>query len=486
MFDLLVKNGTVVSPTSSAPKDIAVSGEVITAIEEPGVLSESDATRIVDGAGCLVIPGGVDPHVHYKMAFDPVVTEGPEYSAAAAWGGTTSVVDFVFHEPPSTVLDSIAAKKADFEGQMAVDYGLHVIMTKDFGYQDIEQLGDVIRGGIPTIKTMMTYGYQSDDGQRFGMMEEVGKQGGMSVVHAEDDAIANWLTAKYVREGKLHGAYICETRGPVVEEAAVRRALFLAENTGSALYILHMAAGRAVKALGEYRDRGLPMYGETLSAYLSFTQDDLWDDTPVHVNGKTFIGRGMLFNNYPPVKFTADRDALWQALQDGGLAAVGTDHSAISIEDRFEIMGSTLDTFVQAGQSAAEMRVPLLYHQGVAGGRISVNRWVETVSTNPAKLMGLWPTKGELLVGSDADIVVFDPNKTWTVKWQELHNSMEYNLWDGLEMTGGVRSTILRGSVLVDSDNWVGSKTGGRFLKRELRPEIIGSQPDLAFTHQAK
>lgn len=138
MYDLLVKNGTVVSPTSTTLKDVAVTGEVVTAIESPGVLSESDAVKVVDADRCLVIPGGVDPHVHYKMAFDPVVTEGPEYSAAAAWGGTTSVVDFVFHEPPSTVLDSISAKKADFENQMAVDYGLHVIMTKNFGYEDVD------------------------------------------------------------------------------------------------------------------------------------------------------------------------------------------------------------------------------------------------------------------------------------------------------------------------------------------------------------
>lgn len=486
MYDLLVKNGTVVSPTSTERRDIAVNGEKITAIEAPGVLSEADAHKTIDASGCLVIPGGVDPHVHYRMDFDPVVTEGPEHSAAAAWGGTTSVVDFAFHEPPSKVLDSVNAKKADFEGKMAVDYGLHVIMTKDFGHDDVEQLGDIIRGGIPTIKTMMTYGYKSDDGQRYGMMEEVGKHGGMSVVHAEDDSIANWLTEKYVREGKVHGAYVCETRGPVVEEAAVRRALFLAESTGSALYILHMAAGRAVKALGAARDRGLPMYGETLSAYLSFTQDDLWDDSPVEEDGKTFVGRGMLYNNYPPVKFREDRDELWRALQDGRLATVGTDHSAIKIKDRFELMGTTLDTFVQAGQSAAEIRVPLLHHQGVVGGKISVNRWVEAVSTNPAKLMGMWPTKGELLVGSDADIVIFDQKKTWTVDWRELHNSAQYSLWDGLEMTGQVRDTILRGSTLVESGSWVGRKTGGRFLERTMRPEIVGATPDLAFTQQAK
>lgn len=485
MYDLLIKNGTVVSPTASAVQDIAVSGEVIAAIEAPGVLPESDAIKVIDATGCLVIPGGVDPHVHYKMAFEPVVTEGPEYSEAAAWGGTTTVVDFAFHEPPSSVAESVDAKKADFEGQMAVDWGLHVIMTKNFGHEDIEQLGDIIRGGIPTIKTMMTYGYQSDDGQRFAMMREVARNGGMSMVHAEDDAIANWLTAEYVRAGKVHGAYICETRGPVVEEAAVRRALFLAERAESPLYILHMAAGSAVRALGEYRARGLPMYGETLSAYLSFCQDNLWDDSPVQENGETFIGRGLLYNNYPPFKFREDRDELWRALGEGVLSAVGTDHAAIKIKDRFELMGTTLDTFVQAGQTAAEIRVPMLYQEGVVGGRISVNRWVETVATAPAKMMGLWPRKGELLVGSDADIVVFDPARTWTVDWRDLHGSMQYNLWDGVEVNGNVRTTILRGSVLVESEQWVGSKVGGQFLRRAMLPQVAGSELDLDFTRQS-
>lgn len=486
MYDLLIVGGDVVSPSSTQKLDVAVDGEKIVAIQPAGTLERS-AAKIVDASGCLVIPGGVDPHMHYKMVFDPIVTEGPEYSAGSAWGGTTTVVDFVFHEPPSTVVDSISAKRADFDGQIAVDYGLHVILTKNFGFEDIEQLGDVIRNGIPTIKTMMTYGYQSDDGQRFGAMEEVAKQGGMSVVHAEDDAIANWLTAKYIREGKVHGAYISETRGSIVEEAAVRRALFLAESTGSPLYVLHMASGKAIEVVAEAQARGVPVYAETLTTYLSFSQDDLWDESPVVEDGKTYLGRGMLYNNYPTIKTKMDRDMLWTALADGRVSTVGTDHSASLIKDRFELMGATLDTFVQAGQSSTELRVPLLYHQGVAGGQITVNRWVEAACTNPAKLMGLWPRKGELMVGSDADIVVFDPAKTWTVHWEDLHMRAQYSLWDGLEMNGRVRDTVLRGTMLVENDEWVGSKTSGKFLERKLMPDLIRPNPNysLLFSQSA-
>jgi dihydropyrimidinase len=484
-YDLLVLNGTLVSPVDSREQDIAVEGERIVAVADRGGLG-TEAAKVIDAAGCLVIPGGVDPHVHYLMHFDPVVTEGPEFSEACAYGGTTTVVDFAFHEPNGTVQGSIDAKKADFDGNIAVDYGLHVIMTKGFSYGDVEEIGDVIRNGVPTVKTMMTYGYISDDGQRWGLMNEVGRQGGMSVVHAEDDAIANWLTAKYIREGKVHGAYICEVRGPIVEEAAVRRAMFLAERADSPLYILHMAAGSGVEALAEGRAKGLPFYGETLSTYLSFTQEDLWDDGPVEADGKVYQGRGLLHNNYPTPKFPPDRDTCWQALGDGRLSAVGTDHAVISVKDRFETMGTRLDQFVQAGQAVTELRVPLLYSQGVHTGRLSVNRWVELSAASPAKIMGLWPQKGTIRVGSDADIVVFDPQKQWTVRWQDLHMSVPYSLWDGWELTGKVRDTVLRGSVLVENGSYVGSKTSGRFLPRRLLPEVVSSQPDFDFTFQAK
>ena len=296
-------------------------------------------------------------------------------------------------------------------------------------------------------------------------MSEVAEHGGLSIVHAEDDAIANWLTEKYLREGKTHGAYIVETRGPLVEEAAVRRCMLLAERTGSPLYIFHIAAGGAAIALGEGRARGLPFYGETIIAYVSFTADKLWDDE----------NRGLLWNNYPVIKHQEDQDVLWEAVADDRIQVVSSDHFATSAADRYEMMGTTVDS-LQAGQASDEMRVPVLYHRGVHEGRISLNRFVELASTNPAKIMGLYPRKGALAVGSDADIVVIDPSKSWTVSAESHHMSPDYNCWEGWELQGRVTTTILRGSVLVKDGNWVGSKTGGRFLERKLLPELAASR----------
>lgn len=477
--DLVIRGGLVVGPDGERDVDICIDGGRISALNERG--SAFSAERVIDAAGCLVIPGGVDPHVHYGMDFQGLlVTEGPEHSHAAIHGGTTSIIDFAVQEPPVTPLEAIAAKRAEHDGRMAVDWGLHVILTKDFSFDDVDQIGDVIASGIPTVKTMMTYGWMSDDGQRFGAMSEVARHGGMSVVHAEDDAIAKWLTAKYVREGKRDGAYISEVRGSLVEEAAIRRALFLAERAGSPLYVLHMAAEAGIDALAEARSRGLPAYGETLSAFLSFTQEDLWSDSPIEVDGVTYP-RGALYNNYPTPKQPSDRDACWRAIADDRLQVVSTDHCLISVQDRFQKMGSTVDN-MQAGQAAIELRVPLLYTLGVAAGRIDRTRWVRLISTNPAKLMGLWPSKGELTVGADADVVIFDPEATWTVHWEALHMSATYSCWDGFEMTGRVRDTLLRGQLLMDHGNYVGPRTAGRFVERKLLDEAIQPAPGTALT----
>lgn len=479
VHDLLIRGGTVVGPDGERRLDVGIDGERIAALHAPG--TDVQAERVIDATGCLVIPGGVDPHVHYAMDFQGLlVTEGPDHSHAAVHGGTTTILDFAVQEPPVRPLDAIQAKRDEHEGRLAVDWGLHVIFTKDFSFEDVEQVGDVIAGGVPTVKTMTTYGWMSDDGQRFGLMSEVARHGGMSVVHAEDDAIANWLTAQYIREGKTHGAHISEVRGSLVEEAAIRRCLLLAERAGSPLYVLHMAAGSGIDALAEARSRGVPAYGETLSAFLSFTQQDLWDETPIEIDGVSHP-RGPLYNNYPTPKQPEDRDACWAAIADDRLQVVATDHCLVALKDRFNVMGTTIDN-MQAGQAAVELRVQLLHTLGVATGKIDRSRWVKLISTNPAKLMGLWPAKGEIAPGADADVVIFDPDARWTVRHEDLHMSEPYSCWDGLAMTGKVRDTLLRGQVLVENGNYVGSRTSGRFIERKLLDEVAGSAPDLSLT----
>jgi dihydropyrimidinase len=215
----------------------------------------------------------------------------------------------------------------------------------------------------------------------------------------------------------------------------------------------------------------VPIYGETIAAYLSFTQDKLWDDE----------NRGLLWNNYPVIKTQADQDALWHAVTTDTLQVVSSDHFCTTASDRYDLMGVTVDS-LQAGQTAVEMRVPVVYSMGVAEGRISLERFVELISTNPAKIMGLYPRKGAIAEGSDADLVVIDPNASWRVTASEHHMSSDYNCWEGWELKGRVATTVLRGRPLVRDGVWVGPKAGGQFLDRMLAPEIAGTEPDLTFT----
>lgn len=478
-FDLLVHGGTVATPTSVEPLDIAVRDGRIAALGPHGAFAGEGPGRTVDATGCVVVPGGIDPHVHYEMGFGAVRSEDRAYSVAPAWGGTTTVIDQVFHEGPGSLVATVEERKASAAGRMAVDYSFHALLSANPTFEVIDEIGEVIRGGIPTIKTLTTYGWMSDDGHIWGVLTEVARHGGLAIVHAEDDAIANWLTAKALREGRTHGAHIVETRGPLVEEAAVRRIAFLAEKAGAALYVFHVGAGGAAQAIGEWRARGFPVYGESLIAYLSFTADKLWDDEH----------RGLLWNNYPVIKHQADQDRLWQALVRDELQVVSSDHFCTTVEARYEHMGSRVDN-LQAGQAAVEMRLPVLWSRGVAQGRIGIRRFVELSSANAAKIHGLYPRKGALQPGSDADITVIDPRATWQVRWQEHHMVADYNCWEGEELQGRVRATTLRGTPLVLDGAWVGPSTSGEFLPRAIDPRIAGGGPggpgpDLRWTRES-
>jgi dihydropyrimidinase len=459
-WDLFVRGGTVVTPEGAERLDVAVSGESIASIEPPGAAAP-EAQRVLDATGRLVLPGGIDPHVHYGLDFGVVVSESQEHTPAAALGGTTTVVDFALRDGATSLHEAIARKRAEADGRTAVDYALHAIVA---GPQVppalLEEVRDVVRDGVPTFKAFMTYGWMLDDGQLWDLMGAVADAGGMTVVHAEDDALATRLTQRYVREGKTHGAYIAEVRGPLVEEAAVRRAMLLAERSGSPLYVLHMAAGGGGLALADGRRRGLPVYGETLTPYLSFTAEDLWQEE-----------RGLLHNNYPPPKRPEDREVLWAALADGRLQTVASDHFCTTVEDHLR-MGTTVDSMM-AGHPNVELRLPVVYHLGVNGGRLSLERFVELVATNPAKLMGLYPRKGTIAVGGDADLVIFDPDRTWTVHHEQLHMSADYSCWDGWELRGAVETTVLRGTVVVEDGRFVGDPGGGRFLPRSLPAEVL-------------
>jgi dihydropyrimidinase len=467
-FDLVVTGGTAVTPTTSELVDVAVTGEVIAAIGSPGAFA-NQAESTLDATGCLVLPGGVDPHVHYNLGLPGldgaiIPDETQEYSWAAAFGGTTTIIDFAQCDSTSTLKEAIGRKQDEAAGRMAVDYGLHALLIGNPSFEVIDEIGSVIREGIPTVKTASACPpWTSDDGHRLGVMTELAKYAGLHIIHAEDQAIADWLTAKYMRSGKTHGAYTSETRGPLVEEAAIRRAILLAERTSCPLYVFHVGAETGAQAIREARARGLRVFGETLLIHLSFDSQKLWDDE----------NRGLLWNNWPTLKSKDDQTALWAAVEQNVLQVVSSDHYAVRVEDRYRGMGTTIEGGGQLGQASVELRLPVLFHLGVGQGRLSPNRFVELVSTNPAKLMGLYPRKGALWPGSDADIVILDSKENWTVTTDQLHMSADYNCWEGWELCGRVKTTILRGSVLLQEGAWVGDKAGGRYLRRTLDPSFL-------------
>ena len=313
MHDLLIVNGTVVGPGGSDVFRHRRQRQEDHGYGPRGSLG-TEAKKVVDAGTCLVIPGGIDPHVHYAMNFEHILaTEGPAFSFAAAMGGNTSVIDFVFQEPPQGLNDAIVARKEEFAGNMAIDYSFHAILTKKFSYDVVEEIGQAIKDGIPTIKAMMTYGYMADDGQIWGLMSEVAERGGMSVVHAEDDAIANWLTQKYIREGKTHGAYISEVRGPLSRRRPRAAAMSL-PSAQARRCTCSTGRGERDRGAGRVPRSAACVLRPTLSAYMSFTQDDIWDETPITVNGKIYVARGCLYNNYPVPKFKEVRQTIWKAV----------------------------------------------------------------------------------------------------------------------------------------------------------------------------
>jgi dihydropyrimidinase len=466
VFDLVVRSDSVVTPSGIIALDVGVRDGRVATMAEMGTLR--DSKELIDATGKLLIPGGVDPHCHYGLcrpANPDVCGESQDYSIAAAMGGTTTIIDFAIQSGSQSIRDALDEKLAQADGRMAVDYGFHVILTGNPSFEILDEIGETIAGGNPTIKTLTTYSWQMDDGHRLGVMREVARSGGLSVIHAEDDAIAAFQTQALQREGKTYGAYVSQARNALVEEAAIARALLLAERAGSPLYVLHMAAASGVAALARARDKGLPAFGETLIAYLSFNQEALWSGHPEN-------NEGLLYNNFPTLKEEEDRTALWAGVRDGALQIVSSDHMAYTKHDRLTRVGTTIDSMC-GGQSAVELRVPVLFHLGVASGRISPERFVELVSTNPARLMGLYPRKGAIAVGSDADLVVIDPARTTRVTAAGLHMSSDFSCWEGWELHGSVSATVLRGTVLARDGSPVGPRASGAFLKRQIDPTVF-------------
>lgn len=455
-FDTIVANGQVVTASDTYVSDIAITRGKIAAIGQN--LPRENAGRVIDAAGKLVLPGGIDVHTHLDMPFGGTTSADDFESGtrAAAFGGTTTLIDFAIQYKGQTLRTALETwmKKAD--GKAVGDYSFHCIIT-DLGSAQLEEMNALVREGITSFKLFMAYPgvFMLDDASIFKAFRATGKNGGLVCMHAENGGAIDVIVQQALAEGKTAPKYHALTRPTTAEAEATARAIALAEMAGAPVYIVHMSCNEALEKVREARDRGLPVYGETCPQYLYLSLENF--DAP------GFEGAKYVFT--PPLREKWHQEKLWNGLKQDHLQVVSTDHCPFCFKEQKEL-GRDDFTKIPNGGPGIEHRMSLIYSGGVAGGRFSVNRFVEMVSTTPAKLFGLYPRKGTIAVGSDADLVIFDPKRKHRISASTHHMRVDYSMFEGIEVTGMPDVVLSRGAVLVENNSFVGRKGAGEFVKR--------------------
>lgn len=458
MLDVLIQGGTVVSPDASEAYDVGVKDGRIVAFAAPNSI-ELVASRTIDARGKYVIPGGIDGHVHFNIGLSPAMrAQSATYGGrAAAFGGTTCFIDFALQRSAESLVKAIEDKQAELKNDKPdVDYALHAMITGKPSFEVLDEIPEAISGGVTSFKAFTTFSgdsasgsLYSHDGHIWGLMQQTAKHGGIAMVHCEDDCIIDFCVHKLYREGRQQAVHIHEARPNLCEEAAIMRMLLLSRRSGSPLYIVHVSSLEGVEAIAEAQGKRLPVYGESLHNYLAFCDDDYRKPN------------GMIYHNYPALKSPKDRDALWEALRAGVLDVASSDDFTIPFASK--IGGKEVDN-ASGGHNGIETRMAYLFSEGVKTGRMTMNRYVDVTSTSVAKLFGIYPRKGAIAIGSDADIVIMDPDVRKTVRLADLHSDCDYSIWDGWEFNGFPVMTMVRGNVLVEDGQWTGRSGAGTFI----------------------
>ncbi|HYM25603.1 MAG TPA: dihydropyrimidinase, partial [Vicinamibacterales bacterium] len=454
----LITNGTIVTAVDQYKGDVLVEDEKITLI---GTKLEMAVDKRIDAAGKYVLPGGIDVHTHLDMPFGGSTSADDFESGttAAAFGGTTSLVDFAIQYKGQTLHHAWEtwAKKA--EGRAVIDYGFHMIMT-DLNDQTEQEMDALVRQGITSFKLFMAYRgvFMLDDGSIFKALLRTGKNGGTICMHAENGDVIDVLVQRALAAGQTAPKYHALTRPARAEAEAAHRAIALSEIADVPIYIVHLSAAEALEMVTEARDRGLPAYAETCPQYLFLSYDNYEE--------AGFDGAKYVMS--PPLRDKAKQDQLWRGLAFNDLQCISTDHCPFCMKEQKEL-GRNDFSKIPNGAPGIETRMSLVYDGGVRAGRISLNRFVELTSTSPAKIFGLFPRKGTIAPGSDADIVVFDPNRTFTLAARTLHMKVDYNPYEGRQVTGGTDTVLSRGKVVIENGKFVGRAGAGSFLKRAAR-----------------
>ncbi|MCI0713649.1 MAG: dihydropyrimidinase [Chloroflexi bacterium] len=488
----LLKNGTIITASDMYTADVLVEGEIITLI---GKNISGDGHEVVDCSGKYLMPGGIDVHTHLDLPFGGTTSNDDFHSGhvAAAFGGTTSHIDFIIQPIGGSLADGLAAwrKKAQIAH---IDYGFHMAVT-DLRDEVMKEIPGLVDEGITSLKLFMAYKgvFMVDDDTLFKAMQVAADNGMIVMVHAENGPVEALLRPQLEAEGKLAPKYHAWSRPPEIEGEATNRAVVMAGMTDCALYVVHMTCEPAIQALQRGRALGYPVMGETCTQYLFLTVEE-------HLAAPGFEGAKYVCS--PPIRTTYDQEVLWKALADGTLQVVSTDHCDFWYDGgigpwqewaashpngdwvEFEAqdptyrrpgkeLGKATFAKIPNGMPGLEDRMMVGWHHSVNEGRLNPTRFVELHCTNPAKIFGMYPQKGTIAIGSDADIVVWDPNKEHVLSVETHHMRVDYNVYEGMEVRGKPVQVYLRGKKIVDGENWYGVKGGGKFVHRKPHAPVL-------------
>lgn len=452
----LIKNGRIVTAVDDYKADILVDGETISVI---GASLDMEADKVIDASGKLVIPGGIDAHTHMDMPFGGT-TSADDFQTgtlAAAHGGTTTIIDFAIQTKGQSILSALDTWHEKAAGKTAVDYSFHMIVT-DLPHERTGELKQLINNeGVTSFKLFMAYPgvLLVDDATIFRAMRLAADHSALVCMHAENGVVINEIIEQALKDKKTAPKYHALTRPTKAEAEGVNRSIMLAEMAGSPVYIVHLSCYDALKRVVEARDLGIPAFAETCPQYLFLDYS--------YYEKENFEGSKYVMT--PPLREKWNQNELWTGLRMNDLQVISTDHCPFCFKEQKEL-GKNDFTKIPNGGPGVEHRMSLVYNGGVVGNRITVNRFVEITSTAPAKLFGLFPKKGTIAVGSDADIVIFDPGKKMTISAATHHMRVDYSCYEGAEVQGFTETVLSRGKVVIEKGQYVGKAGDGKFIKR--------------------
>ncbi len=450
----LIKNGRVVTAVDDYHADILIEDGSVSLI---GKKLDIEADKVIDASGKLVIPGGIDPHTHMDLPFGGTSSSDDFFTGtrAAAFGGTTTIIDFAVQNKGESMLKGVDTWHAKAQGKAVIDYGFHLITT-DFEDQHKPEMFKLIDEGITSFKLFMAYPgvFLSDDATIYRAMSAAGERGGLVCMHAENGIVINEIIKKFLAEGRTAPKYHALSRPTLAEAEGVHRAIALAEMAETPVYIVHLSCTDALNQVRQARDRGIMAFAETCPQYLFLSIDDYGDDW----NGAKYVMT-------PPLREKHNQAELWKGLRMDDLHVIATDHCPFCMKDQKEL-GRDDFSKIPNGAPGVEYRMELIYNGGVVENRISLNRFVELTSTAAAKMFGMFPKKGTIAVGSDADIVIFDTEKEHTFTLEAQHMNVDYCAYEGKTIKGKVETVLSRGRVVIENGECLVGKGSGEFIKR--------------------